>query len=296
MNTLMPNARLSDAIRAFMKLDLADRKIETQFWYSDRLLAFSAWIEGDRPLDVIREIDLMTWYAWICSAERGLSPATARGHVRAVKRLFGWLVKNHVLDVDPSTCLRLPEIPHYKQRGISEENARRILKAASENIRDYALILFLESTGCRRAGVAGLLIDDLDLERRRAMVREKGDKERAVYFNQKCQAALADWLKDRPKTAYENVFLGKSPADREWHPLSPDSVSAILDRYRRKLGLKGPCSPHQWRHRFGRRMSRRGMNLGILAQIMGHEDPHITIWFYGGFGDDELQAAYDEKW
>ena len=53
------------------------------------------------------------------------------------------------------------------------------------------------ATGVRRAEVASLMFDNVDLEERLATVVGKGDKERVVIFDQVCCKALVLWLKDR---------------------------------------------------------------------------------------------------
>ncbi len=72
-------------------------------------------------------------------------------------------------------------------------------------------------------------VDDPRL-RRRALVREKGDKERVVLITPNSLKALIDWLDVRPGVVYENVFLGKQQGG-EWCSINSDGVSKIFEGY-----------------------------------------------------------------
>lgn len=83
-------------------------------------------------------------------------------------------------------------------------------------IRDNALVLFLADTGCRVDGLVGLRLADLDLDACQALVIEKGDKARRVFFSEATRAALLAWLAIRPaltdyvwvKLTHKKVGLG----------------------------------------------------------------------------------------
>jgi site-specific recombinase XerD len=216
-----------------------------------------------------------------------------------VKRLCKWLLRKGLSTVDLAEDVALPRLPKRGRAGIGEANVRAILQAAKGNARDYALLRFLEATGCRRGGIANLLLSDLNMDspdnrlRRRATVREKFDKSRTVIMTPNALIALEAWLLERPAIPDEHVFLGRENGE-DWHPLAPDGVSEIVDRYKERLELVGPCSPHQWRHRFCRKRAQEKMSLGQISQLAGHDDPSITVKFYGEFTVDELQDSYDD--
>ena len=99
--------------------------------------------------------------------------------------------------------------------------------------------------------------------------------------------ALKSWL---------NVRVSKSDfvfVSADGSPLDVNSISEIIDRYKKRLKICAPCSPHQWRHRWFRRMISAGMPLAQAAQLGGHESTNVTFQFYGQFAIDELQNAYD---
>jgi site-specific recombinase XerD len=295
---------LADAIETFLEIDMGGRSSQTRDWYRKKFKFLERDI-GNRLLDDLLEADLIGWYqrliARISRDSRPgpgeLSVYTVHGYVRAVRRLFRWLCERQILSVDLAKDLRLPKLPRRGRAGIADQHVVAILEAASANIRDYAILTFIESTGCRRAGVAGLRLTDLDLDapeplRRRARVTEKGDKQRTVRMSGEACAAMQRWLTVR-QSASEFVFVDERPG-RAGNGLSPGGVSQIIKRYKIKLGISGPVSPHQWRHRWCRRLLQSGMSLGLVSQGAGHESVAVTNDYYGIFATEEILAAVDQ--
>ena len=292
------NITVGQTIEAFLHSEMVGLSSHTYRWYKILLEVLAEFLDPHRSLADLMESDLMNWRTAI--GERGLSPFTFHGHVRAVKRFFRWLFTRGILTIDLAAHVAYPKLPKLGRKGISEENLQTILKAAENNPRDYALFMFLAATGARRAGIANLMLADLSLEesdprlRRRATVREKGNKERIVLMTPRTLQALEIWLAKRPAIDDQHVFLGRRRKG-PWRPLTPNGVSSILVRYKKSLNLRGSVSPHQWRHRRCRRWLQEGLDLSSVSRLAGHSDPAMTIRFYGGFDIDQLQDAFDKR-
>lgn len=277
------------AIATFLEIDGMGKSKETKKWYEKRLLVFMRSI-GNQPLDEISEMNLFNWYKKLENSK--LAPDTKHGYIRAIKKLFKFLYTRQIITTNIAQELKLPKLPKRGKKGINDNNVIAILKAAKNKPRDYALILFLESTNARRGGIAGLKISDLAINDpeplcRRANVHEKGDTDRTVIMSADALQAIKKWLDIRPKKS-NYIFTS-----RTGKPLTPDGVSEIIDRYKVKLGLSGNCSPHQWRHRWCRKQIQNHMPLPQVSQLAGHKSIVVTANFYGVFAMDELQEAYD---
>jgi len=99
--------------------------------------------------------------------------------------------------------------------------------------------------------------------------------------------AMKAWLKIRPAGS-QYVFVTE-----KGKRLALGSIAEIIDRYKARLRITAPCSPHQWRHRWFRRMLQNKMPMGQAAQLGGHQNIKITYQFYGQFAMDELQESFD---
>ena len=131
------------------------------------------------------------------------------------------------------------------------------------------------------------------IKRRRATVREKGNKERTVFLTNQAVKAMRAWLKERPEIRDDHFFLGHING-QPWQPLKVGGITEILRRYKKNLGISGRISPHQWRHRFARVHIQNGMDISMVSQTMGHTTIAVTELYYAQFNTDELQEAYDK--
>lgn len=282
---------LMHAIHSFQKIALQGKSPHTKKWYSFRLDILARSLGETRALIDILEVDLIRYREEL--EKKKISPDTLHGYIRTARRLFKWLHKRGMISADITTEFTLPKLPKRGKKGISDAHAALIIEEARRhNVRDYALISFLESTGCRRGGVSSLRLDALNLndqepKDRRVQVIEKGNKQRTVFISIAAAAALRAWLEVRVSTS-QYVFVSE-----QGKPLTANGVSEIIDRYKKRLGIKAPCSPHQWRHRWFRKLISQRMPLAQAAQIGGHTNTNITFTFYGQFATDELQEAYD---
>jgi site-specific recombinase XerD len=280
-----------NAIQSFMRIALAGKSPQTKKWYSYRLDLMARHLGETRPLIDILEVDLIRYRETL--EARKISPDTFHGYLRAARRLFKWLYKRGIMLANIAEDIELPKPPRRGKKGIADNHVALILEEAKHHsTRDYSILTFLESTNARRGGVATLQMSAINLDEkepkcRQASVIEKGNKQRTVIMSDETMHALRAWL-DVRKSSSPYVFVSESGK-----PLNPDSVSEIVDRYKKRLHIKAPCSPHQWRHRWFRRMISNGMPLAQAAQLGGHESTNVTYQFYGQFALDDLQTAYD---
>lgn len=240
---------------------------------------------GERNADSVSLSDLRT----VIFSKLDLSPFSKFNFARAIKRLFRWSYEEALISDNPARKLRLPPLPKKTPAGITDENISRLLAAAQQTKsreRDYALVLFLVETGARLGGVAALRVGDVDLQKRRAVVSEKGrggKKERLVFFSEQTSCAIQNWLSHRPATDSNRLFL-----------LKEHGIYQVLKRLAKQANVEGRWNPHAFRHAFARRLLAHGMSIGVVSHLMGHSSVQVTLDFYGRFSNDELQKIYDE--
>lgn len=297
---------LSEAIEALAAACIADgRSARTVEDYRAKLGALLAFLD-DGDVTAVTVYDLRRFVADLRSqtvryanhphkhvTPGGLSAATVAGYVRAIRRLFVFLVNEGVITGNPARGLAMPKLPKGRApKAISVPDFLLLLAAAEgddlEAVRDRAILKFLAETGCRVGGLIGLRLDDLDLASFTAYVIEKGDKRRAVYFTEFTGDALAAWLAVRPGGC-DRVFVTLRPTG---HSLAREAVNRLLTRLKEEAGVTGPCNPHSFRHAFARTHLLSGGDLATLSQLMGHSDIATTANSYAVFLPGELQAKH----
>ncbi len=295
--------RLSEAIEALLIATIADgRSQQTVVAYKAKLSPLLTFLGDVDDVESITTDDLRryvvyqmsehTLYAGTPGRERAgkLSPFTVATRVRAMKRLFNWLEEEGHITSNPAQRIKTPK-PKPKPKGITPDNVRALLETAKSgdvaDARDTAIILFLCDTGCRIAGLCGLQLDDVDLERGLALVREKGDKPRFVMFTPQTAEALRAWLAVRPEGG--QAFFVSLKRKRA---LTASGVRQMLTRRARQAGIKGAVNPHSFRHGFARSYLLDGGDLCSLADILGHSSIEVTKDYYGIFTFRELQEKH----
>ncbi|MCD6552447.1 MAG: tyrosine-type recombinase/integrase [Anaerolineae bacterium] len=299
---------LSDAVEALLIATRADgRSPSTVNSYRRKLKPLVDFL-GDVEIETITIDDLRGYVGdlmdrqarwasnpYVSEQAGGLSPFTVASHVRAIKRLFNWLQEEGHLDNNPARRLKVPQPRRMKPKAISRQDLTALLGTTEgdsvADIRDRALILFLADTGCRVGGLCGLELEDLDLDNRTAIVCEKGDKCRMVFFTEPTAEALRAWLEVRPDRATDCVFVTLS---HSVGALTGNAVTQMLKRRAKQAGAKGPVNPHAFRHAFAREFLLGGGNLGTLSDILGHTDVEVTKMYYAVFTTGELKRQHDK--
>lgn len=294
---------MENTIDEFLRAQVGTIAAATLAWYVQRLRPLRAI--GDVPIAEVTGERLRD--VWVCLAERGerwsnaarrpargggLSAWTLDGYYRAWRTLFNWCINQEYIERSPMRKLKRPQRPEPDPKALDDGDLARLLDAARQSWRDYAVLCFLASTGCRLGGIAGCTISDVDMQSGRVRVLEKGKgggKRRTVYLSEVALSALRDYLyHERRWGASDFLFV----ADDGERGLRPDGIRSLLRRLASRAGVKGRVNPHSFRHRFARNLLARGCDLGSVRQLMGHTDPSVTVKFYGRWADDELRQAH----
>src|SRR5919106_3315808 len=98
-----------------------------------------------------------------------LKPTSARSRYASLRQFFRWAVEEGEVTSSPMSRMRPPAVPEQPVPVLSEDELRALVKAASSDTsfygrRDEAVIRLFVDTGARLAEVAGLEVEDLNLD------------------------------------------------------------------------------------------------------------------------------------
>ena len=277
--------KTKEAIDVFLEAKIGVRASTTIQWHKGNLQRFSSFIGENQRVESIDIRQLRQWRIEL--NQRDLSAWSVHAYLRSVRHLFRWLEEEEMLSKNPAKRLKLPPLPKTPRKGIPDGDRDAMLSVRESNIRDFAILMFVATTGCRENGIVTLTTCNLDINRMEALVTEKGEKSRMVFFDSKTADALQKWLAIRPTTSADEVFVQKTGKG-----LTTSGIYQIFKRAARDAGVKKSWSPHQWRHAFARNFLRNGGDIGILSQILGHASIHVTLLHYGGLENKDLQKAH----
>lgn len=269
---------------------------------------------GDVPINEIDIISLRQWrrslfdidtryqdHPYRDPKQGGLSPWTIHQYIRSVKMFFRWLYLEGYISTNPGKRLEQVQLPTWEAKGINKAERDKMLRAARDQhdifaaARNYAILLFIADTGCRRSGCAYLRLEDLNIEESKAFIREKGKgglhKSRTVFFKARTKRALIKWLKYRGESESEFVFTSLL---NNSNGIKPDTINNIFKDTAKLAGVRKNFNPHQWRHGTIRAWLENGMPLPTASQLAGHSTTKITGDIYGIVSDSKLKSEHEK--
>ncbi|HVK80131.1 MAG TPA: site-specific integrase, partial [Verrucomicrobiae bacterium] len=124
-------------------------------------------------------------------AQRGMSAATMRRRISALRQFYRFLLQENTRSDDPTSRLDAPKRARSLPKTLSVEEIERLIDAA-ENARDKALIELLYGAGLRVSELVSLPLRAAPKPSQDHMnIEGKGGKERLVVLGRPAQAALA---------------------------------------------------------------------------------------------------------
>jgi integrase/recombinase XerD len=133
---------------------------------------------------------------------------------------------------------------------------------------EKALFEFMFSTGCRIGEIVSLDRNSINWSNRSVIVRGKGDKEREVYFNIRCDIWLKRYL-DQRHDSDPALFV----TERFPHRMSIAQMRYIIKRISSRARINKSIYPHQLRHSYATHLLNNGAPLEVIQSLLGHEKP-----------------------
>jgi site-specific recombinase XerD len=261
---------------------------KTLKWYSYTL----GTLVREFPSRELESITTKELRQYIVALRERLAVDSAAGHLRALHRFFSWCADEYNIP-NPMRSIKRAAQPKPSPKAITPSDFIKLFEATSKTpagIRDRAILAFFADTGCRLGGLLNLQIDQLDLEQRYAVVKEKGSKTRKIPFTHYTRVLLMHWLEVREsKSTY--VFTTIKGGEQ----LTESGLHEILKRLKRRAGVEGRVNPHSFRHRFALEYLEAGGDVVTLARLMGHSNIQTTVNSYGVFSESELAEAHDKR-
>jgi integrase/recombinase XerD len=224
----------------------------------------------------------------------GLSPATQRRALVAIRRFYGFLVAEGDRADDPSANLLFAKRARHLPTVLDEPAVERLLAAPDPTtplgLRDKSMIELMYATGLRVSELTGLTLPRLRLDEGFVVVFGKGDRERVVPVGDAAEQWTASYLRDvRPTLAggRHDLLYVNARGD----PLTRQGFWKILGQHARAAGLES-VSPHVLRHSFATHLLAHGADLRSVQVMLGHADISTTQ-IYTHIHEQRLRSLYD---
>jgi integrase/recombinase XerD len=210
----------------------------------------------------------------------GLSAATIRREVSAIRTYFGFLLGEGLVSDDPSDRLETPRRGRVLPDTLSVREVEALLAAPSIEDplgwRDRALLELGYGAGMRVSELCGLGLTDLLLGEHLVRVFGKGGKERLVPLGRGAIASISVYL----HTLRPEIDRGSSRSrvllNARGEPLSRVGAWGIVKRAAERAGIAKRVTPHTLRHSFATHLLEGGADLRAVQEMLGHADLSTT--------------------
>lgn len=187
---------------------------------------------------------------------------------------------------------------------LSREEVEAMLRAAkSDGPLYHAVMAFLARQVRRESEIRRLNIRDVDLERRKAIIRDtKSGEDDEIDLLGPTVEALEAWLAARPR--YEDApwrWRDSQEGDAlfitKWRGtygrLSKGGLYAMVKKYAAAVGVEKTVTPHLFRHTGVTWMAERGMSYRQIALQTGHRDLQTLMKVYDHPDREKARDAFE---
>lgn len=254
--------------------------------------SFEAISIKDIDIMFIRTITLGEIYDYLLflSRKRNLNEASRARKVSSIRSFYRYLTtKAKLLDENIVQELDSPRLRKSLPRYLTLEESIHLLHSVDgkNKERDYCILMLFLNCGLRISELVGLNVSDIHGNTLRVL--GKGNKERILYLNDGCKAAIDNYL-----TVRNGMTLDHEPAlfvTVRKKRISKAGVHKLVKKHLLEAGLDPTkYSSHKLRHTAATLMLQNGVDVRTLQEVLGHD--HLnTTQIYTHIDSDDLRIA-----
>lgn len=233
--------------------------------------------------DVLADKDMLSEY--IKYLNENFAPRSVKRKLASVRAFYRDLEVNGDLEINPFSKLNVRiHSPQQLPRVIPEQLVHDLLQSAydaykpgqRELLRNIVVLELLFGTGLRVSELCALSKDTFQLseDSLRLLINGKGRKERIIQITTPELIRLMHMYYS--EFAEEIQSNGAILFNRQGHPLSPQSVRRIINKYLKKIGATCSVTPHMFRHTFATSLLEAGVDIRYIQSLLGHSSLSTT--------------------
>jgi integrase/recombinase XerD len=210
----------------------------------------------------------------------GLSAASIRRSVSAIRTYYGFLLGEGRVSDDPSDRLESPRRGRVLPETLSVQEVEALLGSPKLEQplawRDRALLELAYGAGLRVSELCALGLTDLLLTENLVRVFGKGSKERLVPIGRTVIGAVSVYLHTMRPELDHGQSKGRVLLNARGQPLSRVGAWGVVKRAAERAGISKRVTPHTLRHSFATHLLEGGADLRAVQEMLGHADLSTT--------------------
>lgn len=252
----------------------------------------------------VQESEIYGFIAYAAN-ERNNGNAAKSRKLSAVKSFYKYATvkkSGERLPENPAKNIESPKKKKQLPKHLSMDECVELLETVKNNTqskwsrRDYCMLTLFLNCGMRVSELCGISLADIDRDMHSLRVMGKGAKERIVYLNNACRAALSEYIPER--NAYPALKDGEQALfiSRLGNRISVKTVQWTVKKYLSEAGLEYKhYSTHKLRHTAATLMYQTGnVDIRVLKDILGHEQLNTTQ-IYTHVSNEGMEKAIENN-
>jgi integrase/recombinase XerC len=262
--------------------------------YLGAVRGYLAWLEqaevdGDPLADAAAKDWAVRDYRSYLVTVAKRATATVNKHLAALQDFYVWR------GLGQPQGVKRHQVARHAPKALSPRAKLRYLRAveAWPIARDRAIALLPLYAGTRIAEIEALDVPDVSLSARKGDLHlvGKGEKSRTVPAHAALREALTAWLAERP--SYPNAATSAALfLSARGTRMTTAALADVIDRITSAAGLEDEVTSHLLRHTFGTELTRKGVDIVTVAELMGHASLETTRLYTRPAAED-MQRAVD---
>lgn len=275
-----------------------------------KLKVFTEWVESRG----YGEVQLSTVKEFIEHKRgQGLKETTLNKFLYAIRYFFDFLISEGLVKqkTNPAQELRIKGHQYAKRQALTEAELKQVIDYLEQDVyqtknaeqissmvvhfrarRDLCLLLWFVLYGFRLSEMAGIRLDDIDLEKRSIRIQAKGNrqvrkKHRTILIEEVGWKTLREYLKVRRYRGQPYLWISWNGS-----PLRAHSLNNLIHQRVRKAGIQKPISPHALRTTCASLYVSKGMDPYSLKSLLGHESLKTTMDHYAQLTEEQLREIW----
>ncbi|MBU6500235.1 MAG: tyrosine-type recombinase/integrase [Patescibacteria group bacterium] len=190
--------------------------------------------------------------------------------------------------------IRIPSVPQKKNEYLTEEELEQLLDAIDistpAGLRTRTLLEVLYATGMRIGEVIPMNRDDVDWEKKEAIITNvKSHERQKVYFSDRSLCWLKRYLENRRD---DNSALFISGRARLVRGSSGGYIRNHLQELAEKLGIKKQIKHHLFRKTFVTHLLQRKADIMCVKDLARHRSERTTLQNYAGVSRERSKTVH----
>ncbi|OGD82963.1 hypothetical protein A2572_04890 [Candidatus Collierbacteria bacterium RIFOXYD1_FULL_40_9] len=240
---------------------------------SATILAYSKDIEqlatfvaksGKTSLKDINKVDIDAFKEDL--SQKNYTTKSISRKINSIKSFFSFVQINGLVTDNPATEVTHPKYDIKPPRLLNKLEYRALRDVCKDDVRMAAIVELLLQTGMRISELANLRLSDINNETNQITIKAfESHPERTIPFNQPAKEALDKYLKVRPKSNNDSVFITKTG-----NTFLIRNIRSNLDRYFHIAGIQN-AKVNDLRHTFIAQQLTSGSPLVYISKLVGHK-------------------------